>query len=195
MFNLDKSDWTSLIINFVFLGVLLSSFFIRTNTDRGNKLKQLSIWLMIIFIGVIIYNNKFLLKNFIPYVPKNVAENTLEIQKSDDKHFYITLKMNEKNVLFLIDTGATTTTLTIKDAKRIGIDISNLKFNQIVNTANGIAYNASVEVKNIKLGEYFIDSLWVLVSKELNGNSLLGMNFLNKLNGYDIRKDRMILYY
>ncbi len=195
MFNFDRNDWTSLVYNLIFLGILLSSFFIRTTTDRGNKLKQLAIWLAIIFVGMIIYNNKHLLRNFVPYVASNVGENTLEIQKSSDKHFYITLKLNGKNVLFLIDTGATTTSLTMKDAERIGIDTSNLKFNQMVSTANGIAYNASAEVKDVELDRYSIGPMWVLVSKDLDGNSLLGMNFLNRLKGYDIRKDRMILYY
>lgn len=195
MFNLNGNDWGSLIYQLIFLGILLSSFFIRTNTERGNKLKQLAIWLVIIFVGVIVYNNKYLLKNFVPYVASNVGENTLEIQKSSDKHFYITLELNGKNVLFLIDTGATTTSLTMKDAERIGIDTSKLKFNQMVNTANGITYNASAEVKDVKLNKYSIGSMWILVSKDLGGNSLLGMNFLNKLKGYDIRNDRMILYY
>lgn len=195
MFNLSMNDWGNLIYQLIFLGILISSFFIRTTTDRGNKLKQLAIWLAIIFVGVIVYNNKYLLKNFVPYVASDVGENTLEIQRSSDKHFYITLKLNGKNVLFLIDTGATTTSLTINDAERIGIDVSKLKFNQIVNTANGIAYNASAEVKDVDLDRYSIGPMWVLVSKDLDGNSLLGMNFLNKLKGYDIRKDRMILYY
>ena len=195
MFNLNMNDWGNLIYQLIFLGILISSFFIRTTTDRGNKLKQLAIWLAIIFVGVIVYNNKYLLKDFVPYVASNVGENTLEIQRSSDKHFYITLKLNGKNILFLIDTGATTTSLTINDAERVGIDVSKLKFNQIVNTANGIAYNASAEVKDVDLDRYPIGPMWVLVSKDLDGNSLLGMNFLNKLKGYDIRKDRMILYY
>lgn len=195
MFNFDSNDWISLIYKLIFLSILISSFFIRTSTNRGNKLKQVAFWLLIIFVGVIIYNNKYLLKNFIPYVASNVGENTLEIQKSSDKHFYITLKLNGQNILFLIDTGATTTSLTMKDAARIGIDTSKLNYNQMVNTANGITYSASVEVNNIELDRYQMQSMWVLINKNLDGNSLLGMNFLNKLKGYDIRKDRMILYY
>jgi len=195
MFNFDKSDWSSLIYNLIFLVILLSSFFIRTSTERGSRFRQLAIWLAVIFIGVIVYNNKHLLGNFVPYLANDIGENMLEIQMSNDRHFYITLNLNGKNVLFLIDTGATTTSLTMHDASRIGIDTSNLHFNQMVSTANGATYNASAEVRDVKLGQHSIGSMWVLVSKDLSGNSLLGMNFLNRLNGYDIRKDRMILYY
>ncbi len=195
MFNFNTNEWTSLIYYIILLVMLLSSFFVRTTTDRGNKLKQLAIWLIIIFLGVLLYNNKHMFKNFIPYVATETGENQLEIRKTNDKHFYITLNISGTNILFLIDTGATTTTLTLKDAERLGIDTSNLKYNQIVSTANGMTYNASVEIHDIKIGNKIIDSLWVMVSRDLDGNSLLGMNFLNKLNGYDIRNDRMTLYY
>lgn len=195
MFNLSDNDWASLIRNVLFLGLLISSLFIRTTTGRGKKLKQVAIWLAVIFFGVIVYNNKHLFRNFVPYLASEVGENSLEIRKSVDNHFYLALKINDKNVLFLIDTGATTTSLTMNDAKRVGIDTSKLVFNQIVSTANGKTFNASAEIKNIQIGNYTIDSMWVLVSKDLDGNSLLGMNFLNRLRGYDIRQDRMILYY
>ena len=195
MFNFNGNDWGNLLYQLVLLGILISSAFIKTTTDRGNKLRQLVIWLAIIFVGVVVYNNKYLLKNFIPYLATENGENQLEIAKTSDNHFYITLNINGTNVLFLIDTGATTTTLTLNDAKRLGIDIDNLKYNQIVNTANGSTYNASIELHNIKIGNKIIDSLWVMVSRDLDGNSLLGMNFLNKLSGYDVRSDRMTLYY
>lgn len=195
MFNFNGNDWGNLLYQLVLLGILISSAFIKTTTDRGNKLRQLVIWLAIIFVGVVVYNNKYLLKNFIPYLATKNGENQLEIAKTSDNHFYITLNIDGTNVLFLIDTGATTTTLTLNDAKRLGIDIDNLKYNQIVNTANGSTYNASIELHNIKIGNKIIDSLWVMVSRDLDGNSLLGMNFLNKLSGYDVRSDRMTLYY
>lgn len=195
MFNFNGNDWGNLLYQLVLLGILISSAFIKTTTDRGNKLRQLVIWLAIIFVGVVVYNNKYLLKNFIPYLAAENGENQLEITKTSDNHFYITLNIDGTNVLFLIDTGATTTTLTLNDAKRLGIDIDNLKYNQIVNTANGSTYNASIELHNIKIGNKIIDSLWVMVSRDLDGNSLLGMNFLNKLSGYDVRSDRMTLYY
>ncbi len=85
--------------------------------------------------------------------------------------------------------------MTLNDAKKLGIDIDRLNFNIPLNTANGVSFGASTEVYNIKIGDFTIDSMWVIVSKDLDGKSLLGMNFLNKLNGYDIRQDKMTLYY
>lgn len=195
MFNLSNGELSSLISSILMLGLLISSLFIRANTSNGQKLKQVAVWIAIIFFGAVFYNNRFLFKNFVPYMAADVGENKIEIQKSSDNHFYITLRVNGTRILFLVDTGATTTSLTLNDAKRVGIDTSKLTYNQIVSTANGTAYNASVEVKNIEVGDYKLDYMWVLVNKDMDGHSLLGMNFLNRLKGYEIRQDRMTLYY
>lgn len=195
MFNLTQGEWTNLIYSILLLSMMISSMFIRSTTDNGKKFKNLAIWLTIILVVALLYNNRFLFKNFVPYQAYDNGKDELKITKSNDNHFYIAINIDNKKVLFLIDTGATTTTLTLSDAKRLGIDIDRLNFNVPLNTANGVSFGASTEVYNIKIGDFIIDSMWVLVSKDLDGKSLLGMNFLNKLNGYDIRQDQMTLYY
>lgn len=195
MFNLTQGEWTNLIYSILLLSMMISSMFIRSTTDNGKKFKNLAIWLTIILVVALLYNNRFLFKNFVPYQAYDTGNNELKITKSNDNHFYIAINIDNKKVLFLIDTGATTTTLTLNDAKKLGIDIDRLNFNIPLNTANGVSFGASTEVYNIKIGDFTIDSMWVIVSKDLDGKSLLGMNFLNKLNGYDIRQDKMTLYY
>lgn len=195
MFNLTQGEWTNLIYSILLLSMMISSIFIRSTTDNGKKFKNLAIWLVIILVVALLYNNRFLFKNFVPYQAYDTGNNELKITKSNDNHFYIAINIDNKKVLFLIDTGATTTTLTLNDAKKLGIDIDRLNFNIPLNTANGVSFGASTEVYNIKIGDFTIDSMWVIVSKDLDGKSLLGMNFLNKLNGYDIRQDKMTLYY
>lgn len=195
MFNLNGMEIGSLISNLLMLGLLISGLFIRVSFDRNKKLKQISIWLLVIFLSTIAYNNRYIFENFIPYKAKQINENTLQIQRASDGHFYIMAKLNEKSVLFLIDTGASLTTLTVEDAKRIGINIKKLTFNQPISTANGITYTASILVKNIKIDKINFDSLYVLIGKDLGTKSLLGMNFLNSLNGYEIKKDKMVLYF
>lgn len=195
MFNLTQGEWTNLIYSILLLSMMISSMFIRSTTDNGKKFKNLAIWLTIILVVALLYNNRFLFKNFVPYQAYDTGNNELKITKSNDNHFYIAVNIDNKKILFLIDTGATTTTLTLNDAKKLGIDIDRLNFNVPLNTANGISFGASTEVYNIKIGDFTIDSMWVLVSKDLDGKSLLGMNFLNKLNGYNIKQDKMTLYY
>lgn len=195
MFNLDYNTIGNLIFQLLLLIMLISSLFIRSKTDRNKKLQNIAIWLLIIFIGTIIYNNKSLLNNFVPYVANTSQNGKIEIQKSTDNHFYLMAKVNGKNIIFLIDTGATTTTLTEKDARRIGVDVNNLKYNQIIQTANGTSFSADAKIENFEVGNFRINDFWVLVNKNLSGNSLLGMNFLKKLKGYEVFNNKMILYY
>lgn len=197
MFNFGQNEWTSIIYKLLLIGIIFMSLFIRTKNDRILKLKQLGIWLFIIFFGAFIYNKGFRFRDLIPFAPKSIeGENAFEINKSNDGHFYIMLNVSGINTLFMIDTGASFTTLTIKDAKRLGVDIEKLSFKYPVNTANGKAFNAKTNVDYIKIDGFLIkENLEIFVSRELNGDSLLGMNFLQSLKGYKVEKDKMIIFY
>jgi len=196
MFNLNNFEIGSLISNVLILGLLISSFFIRgQNINRNKKIKQISAWLLGIFLLATLYNNRYIFHNFIPFRATETSENGLQIQRSNDGHFYIMAQINQKNILFLIDTGATSTTLTLEDAKRIGINLKKLTFNQPISTANGITYAASIFIKNFKINNIKFNSIYALVGKDLGEKSLLGMNFLNSLKRYEINNDKMILYY
>ncbi|MDR0423700.1 MAG: TIGR02281 family clan AA aspartic protease [Rickettsiales bacterium] len=184
-----------MIANIFVLVVLFSGLFLRVpSTQRWEKIKQILIWVFVIYLIAVVYNNRNLFDfNIVPYRMRT-EEGKIEISKTDDGHFHIMLKVNEKNVLFLIDTGATTTTLSLKDAERIGIDTSKLSYQNPINTASGSSFAASLKLDNFKLNDFQIDNFWVYVNKE-GDTSLLGMNFLNKLKGYEVRQDKMILYY
>ncbi len=196
MFNLNSNEWANLIYSLTILVMLSLSFFARNSNNKMNKIKDLLLWLLIIFVIAIFYNNKNLFNNFVPYMATEKDNGVIEIKSSNDNHFYIMLNINNANILFLIDTGATSTTITERDAKRIGLDTNNLNYNIPVSTANGTSYIAKINKDvDVKLKNININSLDVFVSKDLSGNSLLGMNFLNKLKGYKVEKDVMSLYY
>ena len=195
MFNFDYNTIGSLIFQLLLLAILILTFFIRSGTARSKKFQSIIIWLFIIFVGTIVYNNKSLLNNYIPYLANMSQDGKIQIQKSLDDHFYLMAKVNGKKVLFLIDTGATTTTLTEKDARRIGLDVNDLKYNQIIQTANGTTFSADAKIESFEIDNFQMNDLWVLVNKNLSGNSLLGMNFLKNLKGYEVFDDKMILYY
>lgn len=195
MFNFDYNTIGSLIFQLLLLAILILTFFIRSGTARSKKFQSIIIWLFIIFVGTIIYNNKSLLNNYIPYLANMSQDGKIQIQKSLDDHFYLMAKVNGKKVLFLIDTGATTTTLTERDARRIGFDVNDLKYNQIIQTANGTTFSADAKIESFEIDNFQMNDLWVLVNKNLSGNSLLGMNFLKNLKGYEVFDDKMILYY
>jgi aspartyl protease family protein len=85
--------------------------------------------------------------------------------------------------------------LTSLDASRAGIDTARLNYDLPVMTANGLAQAASATADEISVGTIKRRHMDVLVAAPGSlGQSLLGMNFINSLSGFDMRGDRMILY-
>ena len=196
MYNLNQNELANIAYTLILLLFLISGLFIRSKTDKIKMLKQITVWLGVIFIGVVLYNFKNqIISGFIPHKPLVMENNVIKIQKSSDGHFYTTLKINNKSVLFMIDTGASHTTLSMKDAKRVGINIGNLKFNTPYNTANGITYGASTKINEVKIANIIFKDVWVSINRSGMDTSLLGMSFLSRFKGYTVLDDRLMIYY
>lgn len=199
MHNLDSNEWANVIYGLIILSVLINGFVFRRTLAKSKILKYLAVWFAVIFTGVVGYSFKddikYGLARLVPYKPIKRGDNKLEIRKSSDDHFYIELKINEVSVLFLVDTGATDTVLTLKDAKKIGVDIQSLVFNKAYSTAGGTTYGASIKLDKVMVTDIEFKEVWVSVNKTKMKTSLLGMNFLERFKGYLIVDDRLILYY
>ena len=107
-------------------------------------------------------------------------------------HYYINTITQGININYLIDTGATTVSLTRADAEKIGIDLSKLNYTQKVSTANGIILSAPIKLDYIQINDILIKNISASVSQD-NGleKSLLGMSFLNKLNSFEVSDDSL----
>jgi aspartyl protease family protein len=101
-------------------------------------------------------------------------------------HVVLTAKANDAPVRFLVDTGATLVGLSPDDAKAAGIDQGSLTFNQSVHTANGTARAAWAELRQIRIDRLEIENVPVAVIENLK-QSVLGMSFLKRLKGFDMR--------
>ena len=84
--------------------------------------------------------------------------------------------------------------LTADDAMRTGYDPQDLRFTIPVSTANGVANAARVVADEIVIGSISRKRLPLLVVEAGRlDQSLLGMNFIGSLSGFDLRGDRLIL--
>lgn len=101
-------------------------------------------------------------------------------------HVLLTAAANGAPVRFMVDTGASLVTLTPNDARAIGIRRSDLVFNQIVQTANGPVHAAPVLLREIRIGELSIEKVQAAVIDN-QGQSVLGMSFLGRLKGFEMR--------
>jgi clan AA aspartic protease (TIGR02281 family) len=107
-------------------------------------------------------------------------------------HVYLDALVNGAPVHFLVDTGATLVSLTMADAKTVGVNPDRLAFRVPTSTANGTASAASVTLHEIRIGQIPVFDVPALVHQNL-GISLLGQSFLTRLRSYNMQNGQLTL--
>ena len=120
------------------------------------------------------------------------ATNPLVYRADSRGQVSLTAEVNGAPVRFVVDTGATLVALTPKDATAVGIRSSDLRFNQIIRTANGTAQGALVQLREIRLDRLVLDDVPAVVQQGLD-QSLLGMSFLRRLKSFEMRDGALML--
>ena len=109
-------------------------------------------------------------------------------------HFVTDVRMNNRSVKVLVDTGATTVAINETTARKIGIRLQPADFKHKVNTANGIARMASATIREIRIGNIRVKNVRAGVLKDSAlSSTLLGMSFLNKLRRFEVRDGTLLL--
>lgn len=118
----------------------------------------------------------------------------VELRANRSGHFAATFEINGRPIEALIDTGATLVVLRYEDAQQTGIVPRAQDFNVPVQTANGKAKVALVNLDRISIGSIQIRDVKAAVAERgaLQTN-LLGMSFLQRLKGYEFNSDRLTL--
>lgn len=199
--NFNESDSQNLIYSLILLAFLLSSLFFRREFKLSQTLKYLAIWFALILSGVLLYSFRFefqsvknrLMGELNPSSAQITKSGKITINISKDGHFYLKSKINNKPVLFMIDTGASDIVLNLKDAKNAGINFSELIFNKRYQTANGAIYGASTTLNKIEISGVKFYNIKASVNQADLGVSLLGMSFLRKFKKYEFYQDKLVL--
>ncbi|XGA08715.1 MAG: TIGR02281 family clan AA aspartic protease [Wolbachia endosymbiont of Xenopsylla cheopis] len=168
--------------------------------SKNFNVKYVVTWLLIITSIATVYGlrdeilNSKLVTVFLPYRGYVAKDGSLEFKQSSNGHFYIQAEINQKNITFLLDTGATDTVLTLKDAEKIGVNLKEIKNFKRYQTANGTVLAGSVEIPKIKIGSFVVENVRVSVNTYPMSTSLLGMNLLKHFD-FTIKNDRLIIYH
>lgn len=121
-------------------------------------------------------------------------QSTVVVMRAGNGHFGVRAEVEGRPMTLTVDTGASYVTLTERDAAVIGVDIDALSFSLPVRTANGTIRAASINVDQLAIGPIERRNVPALVAPgRALDQSLLGLSFLNTLNGYTIHGDRLIL--
>ena len=115
------------------------------------------------------------------FVPAQQQRQQTPIQINTDGHFHPVVRINGVQLTMLADTGASSVSLTAKDAQKIGTNLQTLQFTGKSITANGTVPRASLLLQEVKIGGIILRN--VQASCCVSGSeSLLGMSVLGQLN-------------
>jgi aspartyl protease family protein len=116
------------------------------------------------------------------------------VRRRPDGTFAVPALVNGSDVRFLFDTGATAVVLSSETAAALGLSPDTLRFRVPVTTANGRGTAAPVILDRLAVGSIVMTRVPALVVRPgmLDGN-LLGHTFLEKLESYEVRGDRLVL--
>jgi aspartyl protease family protein len=127
--------------------------------------------------------------------PQPAPLRSMTIPAGRNGHYELDAKVNGKTVRFMIDTGASAIVLNREDAKRVGLRLREHDFAGRAHTANGVVRWAPVVLRDLRLGTLTLSQVEASVNDGPLNVSLLGMSFLRRLKGYEVRNDRLVLYW
>ena len=119
---------------------------------------------------------------------------TASLRKEGDGHYWATARVNGAVVKFLVDTGATMISLTRHDARKIGVNTDKLVRSVDVRTAAGRVKAGTVYIEKIEIDGVVLEDVQAVVLEEGLEYSLLGMSFLNRLEGWDVTPNAIVIH-
>ncbi len=108
--------------------------------------------------------------------------------------FVVEGDINGTRVMFLVDTGASDLVLAPRDAERVGFDLATLDYPRVYDTASGTVRAAPVRLDQVSVGGVAVDNVRAAVSSFNMDTSLLGMSFINRLSGFELRNGVLTLH-
>jgi len=137
--------------------------------QTGRVFLHVGIWLA---LGLLIY--VFFLRQESP-PPRLLGADGIELRRTPDGHFYIDGQILAQPLRFLIDTGASTVSVSQRLADKAGLGCERLS---TFSTANGHVQGCTTRVSRLMFGPFEMRDVGVVILPNLGSDALLGMNVL-----------------
>lgn len=108
-----------------------------------------------------------------------------------DGHFWVEARLNGEKVRFLVDSGATMTTIDRETAARAGVPVSPQR-DQFVRTGNGIIRVSTGRADELEVGGITRHDVGLQIADNDDLN-VLGMNFLSSLQSWGVQGRWLVL--
>ncbi|MEW5787482.1 MAG: retropepsin-like aspartic protease [Pseudomonadota bacterium] len=138
----------------------------------GKTFLLVGFWLA---VGLVLY--LFFLRQERPPI-QVVGADSVELTRARDGHYHIDGAIQGGPVQFLIDTGASTVSVSGAEARRLGLEC---RVASTFSTANGTVEGCTARAATLDFGPFRLEQVAVAVLPDLAGGALLGMNALRHL--------------
>jgi aspartyl protease family protein len=183
----------------VFIGGAVLMMF-RESFSRA--LEAALFWIVIGFVLAFAYTYRAELRTvadrvmaeIVPGRPAQRGERVVEIARGRAGDFRVAAQVNGSRVSMVLDTGASAVVLTQEAAKAAGLPLEVLSYSVNVDTANGRTRAAAVTLDRLAVGGIAERSVPALIAQPGQLSvSLLGMSFLNRLESWEVRGDKLVM--
>ncbi|KGJ15406.1 TIGR02281 family clan AA aspartic protease [Paracoccus sanguinis] len=185
------------LARFAYLALLLVAvggfLFVEFRRDAGSTSRGILAW-GLIFVGLIAAAGLWddISRDVMPR-QEVLDGGRIEVPLGSDGHFHLTAEINGAPVRFVVDTGASSLALSLRDAGRAGIDADRLAFAGQAQTANGIVPTATVRLESVRIGEIEDHGVTAMVIGGEIDRSLMGMDYLRRFARVGFEGGRLVL--
>jgi aspartyl protease family protein len=180
--------------------VLVGSAFAVRRIPLGSAVKMFAGWVLIFAAAFIVFTFK---DEFVALGDRLLlaarggevvasAPGETRVRLAPDGHFWVEAELNGEKVRFLVDSGATTTSISRATADRVGIRPSS-GFPAVVKTANGNVTVQRGRAETLRVGNIERSNVAVHISEAFGDMNVIGMNFLSSLKSWGVEGRTLIL--
>ena len=194
----DSSSFETKIMAAALVGLIALTLF---RQRFSHVLESLLIWAMLGALLALGYTYRVELREvadrvLAELIPGYAATRgrAVEIARASGGGFSVAAQVNGARIPMVLDTGASAVVLTQEAAKAAGLPLEVLNYSVNVDTANGRARAAPVTLDRLSIGDITERSVPALVAQDGQlRTSLLGMTFLNRLESWEVRGDKLMM--
>lgn len=178
------------------LVVLVGSALVSRRLPMGKTLKMAAAWILIFALAFVAFSfrSEFTaigarLKAEAIGTPIETGEE-LRIPMAEDGHFWVEASINGHSEPFLVDSGASVTTISRETADKSGIE-TGMRV-ALVETANGTVQMRRASAGSFAVGSIERSDFSIQVNDHSDGN-VLGMNFLSSLGSWRVEGNYLVM--
>lgn len=184
------------IVFYIVAIVFIASSLVGMRQPIGKTLKMVLVWVAVFGVAFILFSFRSEVSSFGQRLRSEATGSPIvegefvRIPISDDGHFWVDARLNDENVRFMVDSGATVTTVSRGTAQAAGMDIDGRI--AVVGTANGPVRVTQGLADRLVVGSIERTDFPIDVNEQDDMN-LLGMNFLRSLRSWRVEGNYLVL--